>query len=170
MKKYFSYTNVSRVCCQKPAVVEFEGKTVTSFCNSYSLTLTNESSGEIELFTDDDGNYPDVARLVNRKGSPEKINLDEAIAEAKSKGYTLNKREVNGGQYLMYYNGAYFRLGLIHATYSIIAYGGDVTAYHDGDNTSSLVIENDLGVCLILPFKCDDDFIESNGVTVINVK
>lgn len=169
MKKYFGYTNIARVACQKPMTIEFEGKTVTSFCNSYSLAFTSESPGEIELFTEDDGNYPDVARLVKRNGAPKEIDLDTVFAEAKSKGYKLTKSEVNGGQYLMRYNEAYFRLGLVHATYSIIADGKNVTAYHDGKNTSSLTIENDLGLCLILPIKCEAAFIEENNITVINV-
>lgn len=170
MRKYFGYTNVSRVACQKPATIEFEGKTVTSFCNSYSLALTVESPGNICLFMDDDGVYPNVNRLIKRDGSPKEINLDAVFAEARSKGYKLTKREVNGGQYLMHYNGAYFRLGLIHATYAIIADGKNVTAYHDGKNISSLTLENELGVCLILPFKCDDEYIVNNDITVIDVK
>ena len=170
MKRYFKYTNSSRVICQKPATIEFEGREVTSFCNSYSLALTTESPGSIELFTDDDGNYPDVGRLVKRNGKPELINLDMVIADAKSKGYKLTKSEVNKEKYLMYYNGAYFRMGLIHATYAIIADGRDITAYHDGGSTSPLTLENDLGLCLILPVKCDESIIEQNRVTVIDVK
>lgn len=170
MKKYFGYTNISRVACQKPATIEFEGKEVTSFCNSYSLALTTESPGSIELFTDDDGNYPDVGRLVKRSGKPESINLDPVIAEAKSLGYKLTKSEVNGGQYLMRYNEAYFRMGLVHSAYSIIADGGNVTVYHDGKSTSPLTIENDLGLCLILPVKCYESIISSQGITVIDVK
>lgn len=171
MKKYFGYTNIARVSCQKPAIVEHEGKMVTSFCNSYSLALTSESPGNIELFTEEnDGVYPNVSRLIKRNGWYKDVNLDAVLAEAKSKGYKLTKREVNGGQYLMHYNGAYFRLGLIHATYAIIADGNDVTFCHDGKNTSSLVIDNQLGTCLVLPFKCDEDFIEKNNITVINVE
>lgn len=170
MKKYFGYTNISRVACQKPAVIEFEGKSVTSFCNSFSLALTKESPGGMELFTDDDGNYPDVGRLVKYDGTPKKIDLDAAIAEAKSKGYKLTKREVNGGDFMLHYNGAYFRLGLVHATYLIIANGSDITAYHNGKNTASLTLENELGTCLILPVRCDADTLALNGITVIDVK
>lgn len=171
MKKYFGYTNAGgRTCCKKPSMVEFEGNTVTSFCNSYSLAFTNESCGEIGLFTEDDGNYPDVARLVKRDGTPKKIDICKAIAEAKSKGYKLTKSEVNGGQFMMHYNGAYYRLGLIDATYSIIDNGSEPMAYHAGKHVSPITIENDIGLCFILPVKCDAEFIEENGITIIDVE
>ena len=42
MKKYFGYVRTGRTCCEKPAMIVFDGKTVTSFCNAYSLVLTSE--------------------------------------------------------------------------------------------------------------------------------
>lgn len=171
MKKYFSYINMGgRIACQKPAMVIFEGKTVTSFCNSYSLVFTSEPCGAIELFTDADGNYPAVDKIFRRDGEPRRVYLDKALAEAKSKGYKLTKSEVNGGQFMMHYNGAYFRLGLVDATYQIINEGKEVTAYHNGNPVSPLTIENDIGVAMILPVRCDEEFIKDNGITVIEVK
>lgn len=170
MKKYFGYINMhGRVCCQKPAMIKFDGKDVTSFCNAYSLALTTEPCGAIELFTDDDGNYPNVARLVNREGVPQKLSFEKVFAEAKAKGYSLKKSEVNGGKFMMHYNGAYFRLGLFDAAYSIIDDGGEATVYHSGKNTSPITVENDIGVCLVLPVKCDEEFILENNITVINL-
>lgn len=170
MKKYFGYVNTARTCCEKPAMIEFEGKTVTSFCNAYSLALTSEPCGGIELFTDDDGTYPDVGRLIKYEGKPETIDICKVIAEAKSKGYKLTKKEVNGGEFMMHYNSAYFRLGLVHATYGIIDDGGPVIAHHSGNSVSPIVIENDIGLCLILPVRCDEQFIEDNNITVIDVE
>ena len=169
MKKYFTYIRTARTCCSKPAIIDFEGESRTSFCNSYSLVLTKEPCGGIELFTDDDGNYPDVGRLVKREGSGDTVDFSGVIAEAKSLGYKLTKSEVNGGQYMMFYNGAYFRLGLFDATYSLIDDGGEVTVYHNGKNVSPIVIENDIGVCLILPVKCDVEFIRENEIIVVEV-
>lgn len=169
MKRYFGYVRIARTCCEKPAMIIFEDKTVTSFCNSYSLVLTSEPCGGIELFTDADGRYPDVGRLVKREGGARKVDIEAALAEAKSLGYKLTKKEVNGGKYMLHYNGAYFRMGLIDATYSIIADGGGVMAYHNGSNASPIVIENDIGLCLVLPVKCTEDFIEENNITVIEL-
>ena len=58
MKKYFSYHKTSRECLQKPCKVIFEDKEYTSFTNSWSLVLTTEDTGELELFDKNKGNYP----------------------------------------------------------------------------------------------------------------
>ncbi len=170
MKKYFGYVRTARKACMKPAMIEFEGKTYTSFCNSYSLALTTEPCGGIVLFTDDDGTYPDTGRLIKREGVGEKVDICGAIAEAKSLGYKLTKAEVTGNGFMLHYNGAYFRLGLIDATYSIINNGDSVVAYHSGKNVSPIVVENEIGICLMLPVRCGDEFIQENGCTVIELK
>ena len=58
MKKYFTYADSPREICQKPYPIEFEGAKYTSFTNSYTLVLTTESTGEMELFDDANGRYP----------------------------------------------------------------------------------------------------------------
>ena len=75
MKKYFTYVNQSRECLQKPYIIEFENKKYTSFTNSWSLVLTTESPGEIELFDESNGKYPDVSRLIKFGGIKKKIDL-----------------------------------------------------------------------------------------------
>lgn len=167
MKKYFGYVRTARKCCMKPAMIEFEGKTVTSFTNSYSLVLTSEPCGGIELFTEDDGTYPNVTRLIKRDTVPRKVCFDKIFAEAKSKGYKLTKKEVNGGQFMLRYKGAYLRLGLVDASYSIINDGGEAMVYHNGNPHSPILIENDIGLCLVLPVKCNKEFIEENNIIVI---
>ena len=141
-----------------------------SFCNSYSVALTKESCGQIEMFTDSDGNYPDVGRLIKREGSHEKIDFGRALAEAKNLGYKLTKLEVNGGEkFMLRYKGTCYRLGLVDATYSIIDDGKEIYAYHSGDIFSPITIENDIGVCMILPVKCDGESITKNNITVIEL-
>ena len=169
MKKYFGYVKSSRAICQKPSMVEYEGEMVYSFCNSYSLALTKESCGFIELFSEEDGTYPNVSRLLRRDGVPVKFNLTRVFAEAKSKGYKLIKSEVNGGRFMLRYEGTYYRLGLVDATYSIIDDGEEVSVYHSGDKFSSITIENQVGVCMILPVKCDEETIENDDITVIDL-
>lgn len=170
MKKYFTYTRSARACCNKPALIDFEGKKVTSFTNSFSLALTTEPCGAIGLFTEDDGNYPDTGRMIKREGDHVKVDFSKTFAEAKSKGYKLTKATVNGNGFMLHFNGAYFRLGLVDATYGIINDGGSVTVYHNGKNVSPMTIENDIGVCLVLPVKCDDEFIQENSCTVIELE
>lgn len=171
MKKYFTYVRTAREVCQKPCIIEFEGGSYTSFCNAHSLALTKEPCGAIELYTDVD-RYPDVGKLVKRESIPRKVDFSKVFAEAKSKGYKVTKAEVNGtpNKFMMHYDGAYFRLGLFDITYRIIDNGGEVTVYHkEGNNTAPITIENELGVAMVLPVRCDAEFVEENGFIVIEV-
>lgn len=158
MKKYFTYVTSVREAMQKPSIVEFEGKPHTSFCNSYSLVLTTETCGEIELF-DKPESYPDVVRLLRFDGTERKVDFNKVFALAKSMGYKLKKSEVGFDyKYLIRYDGAYFKVGLIESTYGIINDGEAATVYHvDGDYTKPLVIRNDIGVCLVMPMKYEED-------------
>ena len=152
MKRYFRYSNSVREICTKPCLIDYEGKVHTSFCNSYSLALTTEPPGSIELF-DDKSRYPDVTKLIRFDGDIKTIDLNAALAEAKSKGYKLKQSEVTGKPgYLFHYNNAYFKVGLVDITYGVINDGGKVMAYHSGKN-GSIVITNDIGVCAIMPMR-----------------
>ena len=168
MKRYFRYSNSAIEICTKPCLIDYEGKAHTSFCNSYSLALTTEPPGNIELFTDK-SRYPDVSRLINFNGDVKMIDLNAALAEAKAKGYKLRQSEVTGKPgYLIHYNGAYFKVGLVDITYNIINDGKKVLAYHSGKN-GSIVITNDIGICAIMPMRYvvkpeDGIIIELEGV------
>lgn len=165
MKKYFSYINSAREVCQKPSIIEYNGKPYTSFCNSYSLALTTEPCGAIKLFTDKD-RYPNMSRIVKLEGVPEKIDIHKMLAEAKSQGYKLKKSEVNGNNYLWVYDGSYFRIGLLEATYAIIDDGGEVAVYHSGGTSASpITIENEIGYCVIMPIRYEAE--PDDGVTII---
>lgn len=83
-----------RECLKKPCKIMFEGKPYTSFTNSWSLVLTTEDTGEIELFDNENGKYPEVGRLVNFDGIKRKVDLNAVFAEAKCRGYKLTKKEV----------------------------------------------------------------------------
>lgn len=168
MKKYFSYIKNSNLFYIMPCVIDFCGEKYTSFSNGYSIALTKESSGEMKLFEDSE-KYLNVGKMITYDGEVKKIDFNQIIAEAKSKGYKLKISEVdqNGDfRYILRYNGAYFKIGLLDATYSIINDGEKATVYFKGGKHSPLIIKNDIGVCLILPFNYSQ---EKNGVTVIEV-
>ena len=161
MKKYFSYVSSAREVLQKPYQVKYEHIWYTSFCNSYSLVLTTEVTGNIELFDSTSGTYPDVTRLINCNGSSSEINFTKVLAKAKSKGYKLKKSEVSTNNYLMYYDGAYFRIGLLDITYAIINDGKNSTVYHKkGNSGSPITIVNDIGYAVIMPVRIDDEIDE----------
>lgn len=153
MKKYFGYIPQVRESLQKPCMIEFEGTTYTSFCNSHSLVLTKEPCGGIELFTDVD-RYPQVDRLIHFDGDEETIDLAKVFAEAKAKGYKLKKSELFGEkyQYVMRYKDACYKLGLVGASFAIIDDGKTPSAYYRS-NVSPLTLTNELGICIVMPLR-----------------
>lgn len=166
MKKYFNYTDSARECLRKPYPVEYEGKKYTSFTNSWSLVLTNEPTGEIELFNDENGKYPDVIRLLRFDGVKKKIDFNRVIAEAKKLGYKLNKTEVGAGfKYLMCYDGTYYKVGLIDISYGIINDGEIALTHHPDGEKMPLTIQTKLGFCMIMPvFMHDGEPDESHVI------
>lgn len=170
MKRYFSYRSNTREVLQKPCPIEFEGKQYTSFTNSWSLALTTEPTGEIDIFDTANGNYPDVGRLVNFDGIKKKIDFTKVKAEAKSKGYKLTKKEVGAGfTYLMLYDGTYYKVGLIDITFGIIDDGKPALTYHPAGEKKPLTIKNDIGVCVIMPVFMHDGAPDESHI-VIEVK
>lgn len=162
MKKYLSYTENAREILKKPCEVDIEGNKYTAFCNSYSLALTRETCGEIELCSEPD-RYPPVANLLRYDGSEGKIDFGKVLAEAKSKGYKLKKSELMSNDYLMYYGGAYFRIGLVDITYGIIDDGKEAIVYHVKNARRPITITTDIGVCVVMPVFIDG---EPEGVVV----
>lgn len=170
MKKYFKYHTPVREVLQKPCAIELDGIPYTSFTNSWSLALTTEDTGEIELFDKEKGNYPDIARLLRFDGAIYEIDFSKVIAEAKSKGYKLVKGEVDYHyKYLMLFDGSYYKLGLLDATFGIIDDGKPVTVYKVEGACKTLTIQNDIGYCLIMPVRYDGD-PEADGKIVIEVE
>ena len=171
MKKYFSYIKDNgNKACTMPCVIDYKGEKYTSFVNDCSLVLTTEKSGEMELFEDPD-KYLNVEKFIVFDGEEKEIDFNKIMAEAKSKGYKLKKSEVEPGgdfKYVFHYDNAYFKFGLLDATYSIINDGEKATVWHPGDRKkcSPMIIKNSLGICLVLPFNYEE---EKSGVTVIEV-
>lgn len=170
MKKYFKYTDSARECLQKPCVIEFEDKRYTSFTNSWSLVLTTEPTGEIELFNEENGKYPDVGRLLRFDGLKKKFDFHAVIAEAKSKGYRLNKTEVGPGfKYLMLYDGTYYKIGLIDISYSIIDDGEMCLTYHPDGEKMPLTIQTKYGYCMVMPVFIHDGEPDEEHI-IVSVK
>ena len=171
MKKYFTYTNSTREALQKPCLIDYGGKPYTSFTNGYSLVLTKEPCGSIEMFTDID-RYPDVIRLIRYDGIERKLDLAKVFAEAKSKGYKLKKSELDSHKfkYLMRYDGGYFKLGLVDAAYSIVNDSEEAVIFHVEGRSMPMTIQTSVGVCLVLPIRIEDpEKLEQDGVVIIDV-
>lgn len=165
MKKYFNYADSVREVCQKPAKIIFEDVEYTAFTDAYSLVLTTESSGEIELYELD--NYPDVTRLVSFEGEERQIDIGKVIAKAKSEGYKLLKREYFANRCLFHYGGTYFRIALLDVAYKIIANGGECTVYHR-EGLNPMVIKNDIGICVVMPIRrvTEDEELDDEKIII----
>lgn len=172
MKKYFTYTTNVRECLQKPCKIIFEDKPYTSFTNSWSLALTTEDTGEIELFNEENGKYPDVVRLLNFDGIKRKVDFRKIFAEAKSRGYKLTKKEVGPGfEYMMLYDGTYYKIGLLEATYAIIDDGELAMVYHPDGKRKPLTIQTSVGICMIMPvFIKDEDEEDIDPERIVEVE
>ena len=166
MKRYLKTISESRPILTKPCEVEFEGEKYNSFTNSYSLVLTKETCGEIPM-CEEPNRYPDVARLIVTGGEEGKIDFNKVLAEAKSKGYKYSKNAIHSNEYLMHYNGAYFRIALVDITYGIIDEGEETTVYFNG-KLRPLTIKNDLGIGIILPIRYDGEAPEHLAIIEAN--
>lgn len=164
MKRYLKTISESRPILTKPCEIEFEGKKYNSFTNSYSLVLTTESCGELEM-CDEPTRYPDVARLIPSGGEEGKIDFNKVLAEAKSKGYKYTKNAIHSNEYLMRYKEAYFRMALIDITYGVLGEDGETNVRFHG-KLRPLTIENDIGVGIILPIRYDGE--EPEHVAIID--
>ena len=166
MKRYLKTISESRPILTKPCEVEFEGTKYNSFTNSYSLALTTETCGELEM-CDEPDRYPDVTRLIPSGGEEGKIDFNKVLAEAKSKGYKYTKNSINYNEYLMRYRDGYFRVPLVDITYGIIDDGQSATVYYFGKQRP-MVIKNDIGIALVLPIRGDGEFLQE--ATIINAE
>ena len=164
MKRYLKTISESRPILTKPCPVEFEGVEYNSFANSYSLVLTTEDCGEIEL-CDEPDRYPDVTRLIPSGGEEGKIDFNRVLAEAKSKGYKYTKNAIHSNGYLMRYNGAYFRLALVDITYGVINNEKATNVWFNGKHRP-LTIKNDLGIGIIMPIRYDGE--EPENIDIID--
>lgn len=165
MKRYLKTISESRPILTKPCEVEYEGGKYNSFTNSYSLALTTESCGELEM-CDEPTRYPDVTRLLPTGGEEGTIDLHKVLAEAKSKGYKYTKTAIHNNDYLMHYKDGYFRVALVDITYGIIDDGQEATVYYFGKHRP-MVIKNDIGIGLVLPIRYDGEYPPES--IVINV-
>lgn len=165
MKRYLNTISESRPILQKPCEIELGDRKYNSFTNGYSLALTTESCGELEMCSDPE-RYPDVSKLINFNGDEDEVKLLEVIAEAKSLGYKYTKTSIHRNEYLMHYKESYFRMPLIDITYGILNDGKDAVVYYSGRNMT-LTIETDIGIGLILPVRLDK--LTMDKLTIIEV-
>lgn len=163
MKRYLKTISDSRPILTKPCEIEFEDTKYNAFTNTYSLVLTKEPCGELDICSEPD-RYPDTSRLIRRSEEHEAVYFNKVIAEAKSKGYKYSKSYIYSNEYLMQYKDNYFRISLVDVTYGILDEGEETNVYYNGTNRL-ITFENELGIGIIMPVRNDGEHIE--GATII---
>jgi hypothetical protein len=166
MKRYLKTISEARPILTKPCAIEFDGTEYNAFTNGFSLALTTESCGEIEMCSEPE-RYPDVCRLIPSGGEEGKIDFNRVLADAKSKGYKYTKNAIHSNDYLMCYKGAYFRIALVDITYGILDDGQEMSVRFNGEHRP-LTIKNDIGMGIIMPVRYYLD--EPDHIAIIDVE
>lgn len=104
--------------------------------------------------------------LLTSTEKRKKINFAEVIALAKTKGYKLKKSEFYTNKFLMKYNGIYFRIPLLDSAYSLIDDGDEVSVFHDENSLRPLVMQNSVGIAMILPIRYDGDPVNAGNIVI----
>lgn len=153
MKKYFKYSKDPREAFQMPYEVEFEGEAYTSLSNSCSIALTKEKAEGMEYLTDKSLQF-NTAPCISMKGIKQFIDINAIIAKAKAMGYKLKKVNIAVPTYVLFYDNAYYSIGLLDVTYSVINNETIPETYHiEQSDVAPLVIKNDIGICMVLSLR-----------------
>lgn len=154
----------------KPYKVNFDDIKYTCFLDGYCVALTTESTGDIELYNNGTSYSDDIYFKVNNMidfsqyKSCEKININKVLADAKSKGYKMNKKEISTKFTTVgHYKDMIFKIGLLDRAYSIIANNGESEVYYL-NKKFPLLIKNSLGIALVLPINYTDEILKNKIV------
>lgn len=154
MKRYYRLADKNgREMLKKPCKdIEYKGKLYNCFIDGYCFTVTTESIGNMETYDNTNNDYFNINKLISFNGDMEKLNLNNILATAKSKGYKYKKSEVDtiNAVYYLKYKGSYYKIGLLDKAYSIINDGEEAEVYYSGER-NVLIIKNNIGIAGICP-------------------
>lgn len=169
MKRYYRFVDKNgREMLKKPCKdIEYQGKLYNCFIDGYCFALTVESLGNMETYDNTNNDYFNVSRFISFNGDMEKLNLNNILATAKSKGYKYKKSEVDtiNAVYYLKYKGSYYKIGLLDKAYSIINDGEEAEVYYSG-KSDVLIIKNNIGIAGICPIIIKGDI--ANKIIIEN--
>lgn len=156
MKRYQKYIPAYQKMMQKPCKVVVDGKEYISFLDGYSISLTTENAGKIDVYDNANGDYFDIEKMFSSQYDYDVDTLDfnAILAEAKSRGYKYKKSEIMDGNdfmYVFHYKNAYYKVGIMDQAFSIINDGNPAEVHYIGEK-APLEIITSVGKCIILPF------------------
>lgn len=171
MKRYFKFADDRNDFTCKPKQV---GE-LACFVDGFTAVRTKESMNDIPQYDDSEKPYIDLNKIMDVESVTdytEEINFNKVLAEAKSKGYKFKKNEIIQGEgftTVFFYNGAYFKVGLLDQSFSIINDGENARVYSTGKATAPIKIITSIGECILLPVKPKDTDVNFASRTVIKV-
>lgn len=171
MKRYFKFADDRNDFTCKPKQVN----ELSCFVDGLTAVRTKESMNDIPQYDDSDKPYIDLNKIMDVESvsdCTEKINFNAVLAEAKTKGYKYKKNEIGQSSdftTVFFYNGAYFKVGLLDQAFSIINDGEKATVYSTGKAVSPIKIVTSIGECILLPVRPKDNDKDFESKTVIRV-
>lgn len=162
MKRFFRFADKNgREAFTKPYKgIEYRGKLYNCFVDMYCFAITTENIGNMETYDNIYKDYFDIVGFINFigfNGDMEKLNLNNILTTAKSKGYKFKKSEyTNNAVYYLKYKGSYYKIGLLDKAYSIINDGEEAEVYYSGER-NVLIIKNNIGIAGICPINLKGD-------------
>lgn len=166
MKRYFKYADGIDKRVSMPCIINDKA----CFVNRFTAIKTSESIGDITPYEGKYFNLDIVMNVEKNMEYTEEVDFNRILAEAKSKGYKFKKNEiVQGSNFttVFFYNGAYFKVGLMDQAFSIINDGEKAKVYSSGKATEPIKIITSIGECILLPVKFKKDKCDEK--IVINV-
>lgn len=160
MQRFFRFSkNEIQERVKKPCKdIEYNGKLYNCFIDGYCFALTTESIGNMEIYDNANNDYFNISRFISFNGDMEKLDLNNILAIAKSKGYKFKKSEIdtNNALYHLKYKETYYKIGLLDKAYSIINDSEEAEVYYSGKN-NVLIIKNNIGIAGICPINLKGD-------------
>ena len=160
MKRFFRFADKNeREVLKKPCKdIEYNGKLYNCFIDGCCFVITTENIGNMENYDNSNKDYFNIAGFINFNGDMEKLDLNNILAVAKSKGYKFKKSEIDtkNALYFFKYKETYYKIGLLDKAFSIINDGKKSEVYYSGEN-NVLIIKNSIGIVGICPIKLKGD-------------
>lgn len=172
MERYFRGAKNPQEQFRKPCRnISVNGQNYNSFIDGYCIALTTEDIGNIKEYDNSENTYFRIEEMFKLQYKETIIiNVSEILALAKSKGYRYKKSEYDTSgnfEYVLKVNDAYVKIGLIDKAFSIIDDGNNAELYYTSAK-SPIVLKNDIGIALVLPFNNNYGKIEEEK-TVIDI-
>lgn len=169
MQRFFRFSkNEIRESVKKPCKdIEYQGKLYNCFIDGYCFVMTTESLGNMESYDNSKNDYFNVKYFIDFSGSMEELDLNNVLAQAKSKSYKFKKLELyEDTLYFLHYKNNYYKIALLDKAYSIINDNGKCEIYYSGRKNSILLIKNDIGIAGICPINIKGDI--ANKIIIEN--